>query len=60
MCNCVEKVWAMAQRIELSLCHLLNTIKCCKQSRDKEMIQFEKAGAYMQTLENEDKFVVRV
>jgi hypothetical protein len=37
-----EKVRAMAQRAELSLCHVLNHVKCCKQSRGKEMIQFEK------------------
>jgi hypothetical protein len=28
-----DKVRAKTQRAELSLCHLLNTVKCCKWSR---------------------------
>jgi hypothetical protein len=50
----------MIQRADLSLCHLLNTVKCCKRSRGKEMFRFEKPGAYAQTLKSKDISAVRL
>jgi hypothetical protein len=50
----------MIQMTDLSLCHLLNTVKCCKRSRAKEMFQFEKPRAYAQTLKSKDISAVRL
>jgi hypothetical protein len=55
-----EKVRAVTQRAHLSLCHLLNTAKCCNRSRGKEMFRFEKPGAYTQTLKSEGNSAVRL
>jgi hypothetical protein len=49
----------MIQRADLSLCHLLNTAKCYKRSRGKEMFRFKKPGAYAQTLKSKDISTVR-
>jgi hypothetical protein len=43
----------MTQMAILSLCHLLNIVKCCKRSRGTPSFWFEKPEANTQTLKSE-------